>query len=151
MTASTLTVITIVGLQSGCSQFTVADNDKRPVQHGHGQKFMVILLMAHLAIAIAGSLLCCCLRVTIAIAIVGLRSGCSCCCGDLVALGGKDATVTKMLIEDVLTLLLLIKDCCRSAFFVISMLLSVCHDCHCHHHYHCWIVFRLHSEGRTPR
>ena len=56
--------------------------------------------------------LLCCLGVTIsiAIAIVGSRSGCSCCCGVLVALGGKDVMVTKILIENVSTLLLLIKD-----------------------------------------
>ena len=49
--------------------------------------------------------------VAIAIAIVGLRSGCSCCCGDLVALGGKDIMTTMSLMEDVPTLLLMIKDC----------------------------------------
>ena len=56
-------------------------------------------------------LLCCCLRVTIAIviAIVGSRFGCS-CCGVPVALEGKDVMVTKMLIEDVLALLMLIMD-----------------------------------------
>ena len=65
-----------------------------------------------------------------AIAIVGSRSGCTscCCCGVLVAigivglplallnyvsvaLGGKVVMVTKMLIEDVSTLLMLLKDC----------------------------------------
>ena len=59
-------------------------------------------------------LLCCCLHATIdiAIAIVGLRFACSyCCCGVLLALGGKDVMLTKMLIEDVLPLLMLIKDC----------------------------------------
>ena len=48
---------------------------------------------------------------TIAIAIVGLDSGCSCCCGDLVALGGKGVIVTKMLIENISTLLLMIQNC----------------------------------------
>ena len=48
-----------------------------------------------------------------AIAIVGSRSGCGyCCCGVLVALGGTDIIVTKMMIEDVSTLLLmLLNDC----------------------------------------
>ena len=46
------------------------------------------------------------------ITIVGSRSGCGCCCcGVLVALGGTDVMVTKMLIENVSTLLLmLLKD-----------------------------------------
>ena len=79
--------------------------------------------MVNFAIAIAGPrstavfwclhvpLLCYCMRVTIAIAIaiVGSRSGCSCCWGVPVALGGKDVMATKMLIADVLTLLLLIE------------------------------------------
>ena len=59
-------------------------------------------------------LLCYCLRVMIAIAIVGSRFSCSCsccCCGVTVALGGKDVMVTKMLIEDVSMLLILLKDC----------------------------------------
>ena len=56
-------------------------------------------------------LMYCCLCFTIAIAIVGSRSGCSCCCVVPVALGGKDVMVTKMLIEDVLALLMLLKDC----------------------------------------
>ena len=55
-------------------------------------------------------LLYCCPYITIDIAVVGLRSGCSYCCGVPVALGGKDVLVTKILIEDVSTLLL-IKDC----------------------------------------
>ena len=46
-----------------------------------------------------------------AIAIVGSRSNCSCCCGVPVALGGKDVMVAMMLIKDMLTLLLLLKDC----------------------------------------
>ena len=54
---------------------------------------------------------CCCLHVTITTVIVGSRSGRSWCCGVMVALGGKDVTVTKMLIEDVLSLLILIMDC----------------------------------------
>ena len=60
-------------------------------------------------------MLCCCLRVTIAIviAIVGSRSGCSCCCGVPAALGGKDV-LTMLLIEDVPMLLMMLKDCCRS-------------------------------------
>ena len=33
----------------GCSQFNIADNDRRPVQHGHGH-----IAQAHLVIAIAG-------------------------------------------------------------------------------------------------
>ena len=58
-----------------------------------------------------------CLRVTISIAtIVGSRSGCSCCCDVLVALGRKDVMGVMILIEDVLTLLMMLKDCCRSAF-----------------------------------
>ena len=59
-------------------------------------------------------LLCClCVMIPIGIAMVGSRSGCSCCCccGVLVALGGKDVMVTMMLIEDILTLLMLIMDC----------------------------------------
>ena len=55
-----------------------------------------------------------------------------------VALGRKDV-LAMLLIADVSALLLMIKDCCRSAFFAIAMLLSVCHDCHCH----CRIAFRL--------
>ena len=57
-----------------------------------------------------------------------------------VALGGKDM-LTMLLISDMLTLLLMIKDCSRSAFFVIAMFLSVCHDYHWHCHY--WIAIRL--------
>ena len=49
-----------------------------------------------------------------------------------VALGEKDV-LTMILIADVLTLLMMIKDCCWSVFYVIAMLLSVCRDCqHCH-------------------
>ena len=45
-------------------------------------------------------------------AIAMLLSACrDCCCGVPVALGGKDIIVTEMLIEDVLTLLMLQKDC----------------------------------------
>ena len=55
-------------------------------------------------------LLLCCLRVTIFISISGSRSGCS-CCGVLIALGRKSIMVTNMLIEDMLTLLMLLKDC----------------------------------------
>ena len=62
----------------------------------------------------------CCCGVLIAIVIVGSRSDCSCCCGDPVALGGKDVMVKKMLIADVSTLLLMIKDCCQSTI----------HDCY---------------------
>ena len=55
-----------------------------------------------------------CLRATVSIAIatVGLRSGCSCCCccGVPVALGRKDV-MAMLLIVDVLTLLMLIMDC----------------------------------------
>ena len=60
-------------------------------------------------------ILCCCLCVMIAIAIVGSHSGCSCCCccGVPVALGGKDAMMAMILIQDVSTLLMLIKDCWR--------------------------------------
>ena len=57
----------------------------------------------------------CLVRVTIAIAItiVGLRwcFSFSCCCGVLVALGGKDVMVINILIENVSTLLMLLKDC----------------------------------------
>ena len=73
-------------------------------------------------------------------AIVGSCSGCSCCCHNVpVALGGKDK-LAMLLIEDVLTLLMMPKDCCwsRSA---IAVLLSVCHDFHCQ--CHCRIAFRL--------
>ena len=35
-----------------------------------------------------------------------------------------------LLIEDVSTLLMMLKDCCRSA---VAVFLSACHDCHCHH------------------
>ena len=56
-----------------------------------------------------------CFHVTIAsaIVIVDSRSGCSCCYyGVPVALGGRqNVMVTKMLIENVLTLLMLIEDC----------------------------------------
>ena len=60
-------------------------------------------------------LLCCCLCVmiviAIVIAIVGSHSDGS-CCGVPVALGGgHDVMVTKMLIENVLALLMVIKDC----------------------------------------
>ena len=82
---------------------------------------------------------CCCLNATIAI--VGLRFGCSCCCcGVPVALGGKkDVMVTKILIKDLLRLLVMPKDCCWSGS-AIAVLLSVCHNCHCHH---CRIASRL--------
>ena len=56
-------------------------------------------------------LLYCGMCVTIAIVIVGLHSDCICCWGVLVALGGKDIMVTKMLIENMLMPLLTIKDC----------------------------------------
>ena len=70
----------------------------------------------------------------ITIAIVESRSGCSCCCGDVrlplplsdrvpVALGGKNV-LTMLLIADVLTLLLMIKDCCRSAFCCCAVCIS---------------------------
>ena len=72
-------------------------------------------------------LLCCCLRITIAIVIVGSRSGCSCyCCGVLVAYHGEGAPFC---------------NCdCRSPFHC-CVLLSVCHNCH--YHCHCRIAFRL--------
>ena len=54
---------------------------------------------------------CVTISIDIAIAIVGSRSGGSCCCGVPVALEGKDVMVTKMLIEDLSTSLLMIKDC----------------------------------------
>ena len=47
-----------------------------------------------------------------AIAIVGSLSGVS-CCGVQVALGGKNVMVAKILIEDVSTLLLMIKELLR--------------------------------------
>ena len=74
-------------------------------------------------------------------AIVRSRPCCSCCycCGDPVALGAKDV-LAMLLIADVLTSLLMINDCCRFAFFVIAMLLSACHYCHCQH---CQITFQL--------
>ena len=101
-----------VDLRAGCSQFPVADNGRGPVQQGQGQKFMIIVLMVHLSIDIAGLLLCCCLCVTIAtIAIVRSCSGFSCCCcGVPVALEGK-GVLTILLIADVSILLLMIKDC----------------------------------------
>ena len=70
-------------------------------------------------------LLCCCLHhVTIAIAVVGLCSGCSCCCcGVLVALGGKDVMVTKMLIKNLSRLLMMQKDCCGSGSAIAVLLL----------------------------
>ena len=92
--------------------------------------------------------------VTIAIAIVGLRSGCSCCCEVLIAIviGGSRSGAavlfrlhleTNMLIEDVSTLM---KGCClliRDPMPVhVLMLLSVYHDYYCHCHCHCWIAFR---------
>ena len=49
------------------------------------------------------------------IVIVGSRPCCSYCCGVLVALGAKDV-LAMLLTADVLTLLLMIKDCCRSTF-----------------------------------
>ena len=88
-------------------------------------------------------LLCCCLHIAITIAIVRLHwcSGCSCCCcyGVLVLLGGKDVLAV-LLIEDMLTLLMMLKNCCRSRS-AIDVLLPACHNCHCH--YHCRIAFRL--------
>ena len=56
-------------------------------------------------------MLCCCMCVMIAIviAIAGSRSGC-CCCGVPVALGAKDV-LAMFLIEDVSTLLMMLKDC----------------------------------------
>ena len=80
---------------------------------------VLLLLMLYFAIAfviilvVRIPLLCCCLHVTIATAIVGSCFGCSCCCyGVLVALGGKmDVMVTKMLIENVMMPLLMIKYC----------------------------------------
>ena len=86
--------------------------------------------MAHFVIALAGprsaALFCClhvpllcCLRVTIAIvtAIAGSRSSCNCCCccGVPVTLGGKNVLAI-LLIEDVSSLLMMLKDCCRSTF-----------------------------------
>ena len=54
-------------------------------------------------------------RVPDEVAIIDLRSrssfSCCCCCGVPVALGGKAVMVTKMLIENVLMSLLMIKDC----------------------------------------
>ena len=44
-----------------------------------------------------------------------------------------------ILIEDVLTLLMMLEDCCQP-WSEIAVLLSVCHDCHYHH---CRIAFRL--------
>ena len=59
-------------------------------------------------------LLCCLpVKISVAIAIVRSQSSCSCCscCNVPVALGGKDGMVTKILIENVSTLLLMIQDC----------------------------------------
>ena len=44
-----------------------------------------------------------------------------------------------ILIEDVLTLLMMLEDCCQP-WSEIAVLLSVCHDCRYHH---CRIAFRL--------
>ena len=57
--------------------------------------------------------LLCCLHFTIAIAIIGSRSACSYYgyCGVPVALREKNVMVAMILIENVLTLLLMIKDC----------------------------------------
>ena len=67
---------------------------------------------SHFAIAVLLSKLC--VIIAIAIVIVGSRSNCSCCYGLPVAFGRKDVIVTKMLIKDVSTLLLLIKLLLRS-------------------------------------
>ena len=45
------------------------------------------------------------------IAIVGSRLGCSCCWGVPVEIGGKDVVFSTLLIADISTLLLMIKDC----------------------------------------
>ena len=82
-----------------------------------GAASIKVLLLAvpcsKLYVIVVSGLPCCCLHATIAIAIaiVGLHSGCSCCCAIPVALGGKDIMGTKMLMEDVSTLLMLLKDC----------------------------------------
>jgi len=49
--------------------------------------------------------------IAIAIAIVGSHFGCICCGVPVVVLGGNDVMVAIILIEDVSTLLILIKDC----------------------------------------
>ena len=73
-----------------------------------------VVVCVTIAIAIVGSRSgssCCCCGVPISIlSIVGSRSGSS-CCGLPVALGGKDVMVTNMLIQNVLMSLLMIKDC----------------------------------------
>ena len=75
-------------------------------------------------------LLCCCLHVTIAIVIVGSRSSCS-CCGVLRWWRGVTCWPGPS----------------SHLAFAITVLLSVCHDCHCH--CHCWIAFRLYLKRRT--
>ena len=55
----------------------------------------------------------------IVIAIVGSRSGCSCC--------GVLVMVTKILMEDVLTLLMLIKDCGnkKNKYVTVTVIVTV--------------------------
>ena len=53
------------------------------------------------------------MKLPLLVCVLRSRSSCSCCCccGVSFALGGKDAMVTKMLIENVLMPLLMVKDC----------------------------------------
>ena len=73
--------------------------------------FVVITKLGHVCILQVTWVTAIGFNFTIAIAIVGSRSDCSSCSGDLVALGGKDVMATKMLIENLSTLLLMIQDC----------------------------------------
>ena len=77
-----------------------------------------VIVIVVIVVARVPRLLCCCLRVTITIviAIVGSRSGCS-YCGLPVTLGGKNV-LAMLLIENVSTLLMILKDCCRSRICV---------------------------------
>ena len=63
------------------------------------------------------------ISIAVAIAIVESRSGC-CCCGVSVALGGKNV-LAMLLIEDVSTLLMMLKDCCRSAFRRVTIAIGI--------------------------
>ena len=114
--------IAIVGSRSGCSCYCCGV----PVAlGGKGRKDVTVtkMLIEDVSTFIKGCcllicdpisrLLCCsCVTISVAVAIVivGSRSGCS-CCGIEVSLGGKDVMVTIILIENVLTSLLMIKDC----------------------------------------
>ena len=67
--------------------------------------------------------------------------------------------VAMLLIEDVLTFLMMLKDCCQSRSAIAMLLSASCHNCHCRIAF-CIVVvavalvfaadavFRCHFEGR---